>query len=75
MVCGTAPPDRPPRVAGRAPEAAEGEAVDPTIRSSSRDVRRRPGSASFASGGTYHEQHFVSKLTNGQDEVEFDEKR
>ncbi|MEU8631023.1 transglycosylase domain-containing protein [Amycolatopsis sp. NPDC048633] len=29
--------------------------------------------ASFASGGTYHEQHFVSKLTNGQDEVEFDE--
>ncbi|MFC5688943.1 transglycosylase domain-containing protein [Amycolatopsis mediterranei] len=29
--------------------------------------------ASFASGGTYHEQHFVSKLTNAQDEVEFDE--
>ncbi|MEA5359764.1 transglycosylase domain-containing protein [Amycolatopsis sp., V23-08] len=29
--------------------------------------------ASFANGGTYHEQHFVSKLTNGQDEVEFDE--
>jgi membrane peptidoglycan carboxypeptidase len=29
--------------------------------------------ASFASGGTYHEQHFVSKLTNNQDEVEFDE--
>jgi len=29
--------------------------------------------ASFASGGTYHEQHFVAKLTNGQDEVEFDE--
>jgi membrane peptidoglycan carboxypeptidase len=29
--------------------------------------------ASFASGGVYHEQHFVSKLTNGQDEVEFDE--
>jgi membrane peptidoglycan carboxypeptidase len=29
--------------------------------------------SSFASGGTYHEQHFVSKLTNGQDEVEFDE--
>jgi len=29
--------------------------------------------SSFANGGTYHEQHFVSKLTNGQDEVEFDE--
>ncbi len=29
--------------------------------------------SSFASGGTYHEQHFVSKLTNAQDEVEFDE--
>ncbi|WIX86757.1 transglycosylase domain-containing protein [Amycolatopsis sp. DG1A-15b] len=29
--------------------------------------------ASFASGGVYHEQHFVSKLTNAQDEVEFDE--
>ena len=29
--------------------------------------------ASFAGGGTYHEQHFVAKLTNGQDEVEFDE--
>lgn len=29
--------------------------------------------ASFASGGVYHEQHFVGKLTNGQDEVEFDE--
>jgi membrane peptidoglycan carboxypeptidase len=29
--------------------------------------------ASYASGGTYHEQHFVAKLTNGQDEVEFDE--
>ncbi|UOX87302.1 penicillin-binding protein [Amycolatopsis sp. FBCC-B4732] len=29
--------------------------------------------ASFANGGTYHEQHFVSKLTNKQDEVEFDE--
>lgn len=29
--------------------------------------------ASFASGGMYHEQHFVAKLTNAQDEVEFDE--
>ncbi|MEU4518414.1 transglycosylase domain-containing protein [Amycolatopsis sp. NPDC024027] len=29
--------------------------------------------ASFAGGGIYHEQHFVSKLTNAQDEVEFDE--
>jgi membrane peptidoglycan carboxypeptidase len=29
--------------------------------------------ASFASGGVYHEQHFVAKLTNAQDEVEFDE--
>ncbi|WP_410667066.1 transglycosylase domain-containing protein [Amycolatopsis sp. cmx-4-68] len=29
--------------------------------------------ASFASGGTYHEQHFVAKLANAQDEVEFDE--
>jgi membrane peptidoglycan carboxypeptidase len=29
--------------------------------------------ASFASGGTYREQHFVAKLTNAQDEVEFDE--
>ena len=29
--------------------------------------------ASFASGGTYHEQHFVAKLTNNQDEVEFDQ--
>ncbi|WP_408630227.1 transglycosylase domain-containing protein [Amycolatopsis mongoliensis] len=29
--------------------------------------------ASFASGGAYHEQHFVAKLTNAQDEVEFDE--
>ena len=29
--------------------------------------------ASFASGGTYHEQHFVAKLTNAQDEVEFDQ--
>ncbi|WP_167441333.1 transglycosylase domain-containing protein [Amycolatopsis vastitatis] len=31
------------------------------------------GYASFANGGVYHEQHFVSKLTNAQDEVEFDE--
>ncbi|GAB3139873.1 transglycosylase domain-containing protein [Amycolatopsis sp. NPDC004378] len=29
--------------------------------------------SSFASGGVYHEQHFVAKLTNAQDEVEFDE--
>jgi membrane peptidoglycan carboxypeptidase len=29
--------------------------------------------ASFASGGTNHDQHFVAKLTNNQDEVEFDE--
>ena len=29
--------------------------------------------ATFASGGVYHKQHFVAKLTNAQDEVEFDE--
>ncbi|QYN26031.1 penicillin-binding protein [Amycolatopsis sp. DSM 110486] len=31
------------------------------------------GYATFASGGIYREQHFVSKLTNSQDEVEFDD--
>ncbi|MEV8606732.1 transglycosylase domain-containing protein [Amycolatopsis sp. NPDC051373] len=31
------------------------------------------GYATFASGGIYRQQHFVSKLTNSQDEVEFDE--
>ncbi|MEV7092859.1 transglycosylase domain-containing protein [Amycolatopsis sp. NPDC051045] len=29
--------------------------------------------ATFANGGVYREQHFVAKLTNAQDEVEFDE--
>ncbi|MET8847143.1 transglycosylase domain-containing protein [Amycolatopsis sp. NPDC004625] len=29
--------------------------------------------ATFASGGVRHDQHFVAKLTNAQDEVEFDE--
>ncbi|WUL65193.1 penicillin-binding protein [Amycolatopsis sp. NBC_00345] len=31
------------------------------------------GYSSFASGGVRHQQHFVAKLTNAQDEVEFDE--
>ncbi|MDT8910504.1 transglycosylase domain-containing protein [Amycolatopsis sp. PS_44_ISF1] len=30
------------------------------------------GYSSFASGGVRHQQHFVAKLTNSQDEVEFD---
>jgi membrane peptidoglycan carboxypeptidase len=30
------------------------------------------GYSSFASGGVRHTQHFVAKLTNSQDEVEFD---